>query len=77
MQTYKPPFTQLELVMEWVKEFGEINPAHMGGKWYRGVMFGSETTKRCRELYKKGLLIKQGAGRFMKFMLPNTQSKLF
>ena len=64
-------------MIEWIKEFGEINPAKMGGTWYRGTMFGSETTKRCRELYKRGQLIKQGDGKFMKFYLAGAQTRLF
>lgn len=44
--------TQHELVIEYIKEFGKIIPAKMGGKIYKDVMFGSETGKRCRELRK-------------------------
>ena len=50
-----------KLVYEFVKEYGYIIPARMGGKFYRPQgrpqgQFGSETTKRCRELRGLGLL---------------------
>lgn len=61
--------TQHELVLEWVKEHGFIDPAHKGGVIYKGVMFGSETTKRCRELRKKGVLDDFKDGKFVCFRL--------
>lgn len=59
--------TQHQLVLEYVKEFGRIVPAKMSGKLYQGVMFGSETSKRCRELRKQGKLIGVKDGKFEVF----------
>lgn len=42
--------TQKELILEYIKEHGSIVPARMGGRVFKGTMFGSETPKRCREL---------------------------
>ena len=44
--------TQHELIIEYLKEFGNITPAKMGGKIYKGQMIGSEASARCRELRK-------------------------
>ena len=55
--------------MEWVREHGSILPAKMAGVIYKGIMFGSETSKRCRELRANGLLKSHGEGRFEVFTL--------
>lgn len=52
--------TQHELIMLYVQEFGEIIPAKMNGKSYYGGFFGSETSRRCRELRKEGKLQSEG-----------------
>jgi len=62
--------TQHELVIEYIKEFGKILPAKMGGRIYKGIMFGSETSKRCREL-RQGYIMKSG----IKYPLRNRQGK--
>ncbi len=61
--------TQKELVLEYVREHGEILPAKISGLWYHGTMFGSETSKRCRELRKDGKLVSHGEGKFEVFTL--------
>ena len=61
--------TQHELVLAWIKEHGSILPAKMSGIVYLGEMFGSETSKRCRELRKKGKLRGEKDGRFERFFL--------
>ena len=61
--------TQHELVIEYVKEFGSITPAKMSGKTYKGGFFGSETSKRCRELRKAGKLNSHKVGKFEVFKL--------
>jgi hypothetical protein len=61
--------TQHELVKEYIKEFGSILPAKISGVIYGGVMFGSETSKRCRELRGRGELTSDGDGRFERFYL--------
>lgn len=60
---------QQNLVYEYIKEFGKISPAHKGGLMYRGKMFGSETTKRCRELEELGLVVGFRNGRFVDYKL--------
>ena len=42
--------TQKQLIIEWIEEHGYIIPAKMGGNIYKGIMFGSETPARCREM---------------------------
>jgi hypothetical protein len=70
--------TQHELIIKWCKEHGHIIPAKMAGTVYCDVMFGSETSKRCRELrnpidpgnpYKKKVLDSLKEGKFEKFFL--------
>ncbi len=59
---------QKELVMAWVKEYGEITPAKLGGKIYRGEMFGSEVSRVCRKLRAEGKLKSVKNGRFTRFI---------
>lgn len=59
--------TQHKLVIEYVIKYGSILPAKMGGKIFMKTMFGSETTKRCRELYKRELLDRDWDGKFKRF----------
>ena len=62
---HKP--TQKELVLAYVAEYGHILPAKMGGVVWSGHMFGSETTKRCRELRAEGKLWSEPQGKFEVF----------
>jgi len=62
--------TQKQLIMEYVRFYGDIVPAKMSGSIYMGVMFGSETSRRCRELRKEGKLESRGSGKFEKFYEP-------
>jgi hypothetical protein len=61
--------TQHALILEWIKEYGFIIPAKMSGNVYYGIMFGSESSKRCRELRKQGKLISTKNGKFEEFRL--------
>lgn len=61
--------TQKELIIAYIKEFGSILPAKMGGQFFRGQIMGSETSKRCRELRKDGKLYSQPEGKFERFYL--------
>lgn len=61
--------TQKELVLEYVREHGEILPAKISGLVYKGYMFGSETSKRCRELRSAGKLVSHGEGKFTVFCI--------
>lgn len=64
--------TQQQMVIEYIKLNGEILPAKISGSIFMGTMFGSETSKRCRELRKKGILGSRGEGRFEVFYLKET-----
>ena len=64
---------QHELIMEYVKEFGAIVPAKVGGRIYHMTMFGSEVSKRCRELRAAKKLVSHGEGKFEVFLLPPTE----
>ncbi|HEY5536180.1 MAG TPA: hypothetical protein VIL99_14745 [Ignavibacteria bacterium] len=58
---------QWKLVIEYVKEFGNITPAKLTERKYKEGFFGSETPKRCRELLAKGLLHRKKDGKFKTF----------
>jgi len=51
--------SQKELIMKYVKQYNSILPAKMAGYVWKSEMemFGSETSKRCRELRSEGKLI--------------------
>lgn len=61
--------TQHQLVLTWIREKGSILPAKMAGIVYMGQMFGSETSKRCRELRSMGKLYGKKEGKFERFFL--------
>jgi len=61
--------TQHQLIKEWILENGSILPAKMSGQIYKETMFGSEISKRCRELRKKGILMSVKDGKFERFFL--------
>lgn len=61
--------TQKQLVLTYIREFGSIIPAKIYGEVYLGVMFGSETSKRCRELRADGILQSEPSGKFERFYL--------
>ena len=47
----------------------------MAGDIYMGQMFGSETSKRCRELRRDGELISYKLGKFEVYELASVQPK--
>lgn len=61
--------TQKDLVIRYLQERGNIIPAKIAGLIYLGHMFGSETSKRCRELRKQGVLQSYNDGKFEVFKL--------
>lgn len=65
--------TQKELILKYLTEFSSITPAKMAGKIYYGTMFGSETSKRCRELRAAKKILGRKEGKFEVFYLPNTE----
>ena len=67
--------TQRELIMCYLWEHKSIIPAKMSGEIYRGTMFGSETSKRCRELRKEGKLESVQDGKFEKFFAAGEKPK--
>jgi hypothetical protein len=64
--------TQKELIIEYIKEFGSILPAKLSGKIYKRHIFGSEISRRCRELRADGKLDSKGEKRFERFFFPET-----
>jgi len=60
--------TQYEQVIKYIEIHGSIIPAKCHGEWEEGY-FGSETSKRCRELRAKGVLQSVREGKFEKFWL--------
>ena len=68
--------TQSDLIITYVSEFGEINPAKMAGKVYYGEMFGSESPRRCRQLRNQKKLISKKEGKFTVYYLPPVQQRL-
>lgn len=63
--------SQHKLVLAWVDEHGSILPAKIAGVEYQGEMFGSETSKRCRELRQYNYLRSERDGRFERFFRIN------
>ena len=59
--------TQYQIIKDWIAQNGSILPAQMSGVIFEGAMFGSECSKRCRELRKMGLLRSEREGRFERF----------
>lgn len=68
--------TQKQLVKMWIKEHGSILPAKMGGRIYNDIMFGSETSKRCREMRADDELDSKPDGKFERFFFPKKQGLL-
>lgn len=56
--------------MDYIETFGAMIPAKMAGKAWNGGFFGSETSKRCRELRKEGKLVSENVGKFERYTLP-------
>lgn len=48
--------TQKQLILNWIDEHEYIIPAKMCGLIYNGIMFGSDSPKRCREMRQSGIL---------------------
>jgi hypothetical protein len=61
--------TQEQQIMEWLKINDEIIPAKMSGKIFKDRMFGSETSRACRALRKKGILQSEPRGKFEVFWI--------
>lgn len=61
--------TQKQLIIEYIKEHGSIVPAKEHGFPFKGGFLGSESSKRCRELRKDGILRSERDGKFERFYL--------
>lgn len=61
--------TQHQLIIEYIKINGSILPAKCYGVVFKDQMLGSETSKRCRELRKRGILTSRKDGKFERFYL--------
>lgn len=68
--------TQKELILKWIEEHGSITPAKMSGTVYYETMFGSETSKRCREMRAKGSLESRQEGKFEVYTLKKLKPAL-
>lgn len=62
-------YTQSQIVLLWTLRYKEILPAKMSGNIFLRTMFGSETSKRCRELRAIGWLDSHRKGKFTIFTL--------
>lgn len=68
--------TQKDLIIKYLEDHGEIRPSVMGGRVFDGIMFGSQISARCSELYKKGVLrLKRKDGRFHVYELNTWKSE--
>jgi hypothetical protein len=63
--------TQHALILAYIEEFGSVTPAKMYGEVYKGQMCGSEFSRRCRELRKRGILESKREGKFEIFYRKN------
>ncbi len=61
--------TQNTLIKNWILENGSILPAKIAGVVFQGVMFGSESSKRCREMRARGIVHSAKDARFERFSL--------
>jgi len=72
--------TQKELIKLYINLHGSIVPARMGGKHFAGNFFGSETSKRCREMRRAGILTScpwKENPKFEEFFYPSKQKTMF
>jgi hypothetical protein len=68
--------TQKELILAYVRENESIIPAKMTGRVWQGQMFGSEVSRRCRDLRKEGKLESHALGKFEMFELPQSKYQM-
>ena len=61
--------TQSSLLIEYILEFGSACPAKLTGTEYKGGFFGSEISRRARDLRKAGRLTSVSEGKFERFFL--------
>lgn len=67
---------QKQIILEYIDVHGSILPAKIGGKLWGETMFGSETSKRCRELRQEGKLTSKKEGKFERYFKPQGQLQL-
>lgn len=69
--------TEKQALYDYIKANGEAIPAKLHGKVWMGHFFGSEVTRRARDLRKEGKVVSEKEGKFEKFYLPQGQAVLF
>jgi hypothetical protein len=66
--------SQHGLIIEYLKKYKTITPALMSGNFYKNTIFGSEISRRARELRSKGILNSIRDGRFEVFFLKDRKA---
>ena len=74
--------TQKSWILEYIKKYGYVTPARMGGKHFidsDGVnnLWPACGMRRCQEMETDGILVSEIDGKFKKFKFPETQANLF
>ena len=69
--------SQRQLLLEIIKQNKEVIPAKLCGNFYLGQIFGSDITRRARELREKGILDSREEGQFTVFFIKEKQPTLF
>ena len=67
--------TQSQLLIEYILEYGSAIPAKLTGTPYKDGFFGSEISRRVRDLRKAGRLTSVKEGKFEKFFLVDQDVK--
>jgi len=68
--------SQKQLIKDYLLHNDFIVPAKMSGKIWKGQMFGSECSRRCRDLRDEGVLVSEPEGKFEKFILKESTQTL-
>ena len=67
--------TQSQLLIEYILEYGSATPAKLTGTEYKDGFFGSEISRRARDLRKAGRLTSVPDGKFERFFLVDQDVK--
>lgn len=67
--------TQNELLINYILEYGSATPAKLTGTPYKDGFFGSEISRRARDLRKAGRLVSVKEGKFEKYFLVDQDVK--
>lgn len=58
---------QKQWIVDYIKAYGSVTPALMGGRVWNGSIWPSQGDKRCRELRKAGILTSYFNGKYEVF----------